>query len=173
MPAVKDMTDQKFGRLLVVEFVAVVDNTARWKCICDCGEVVVVSGNSLRRRLTTSCGCYSREVNSQHPNRLLHGHAKASGPTRTYNSWANMRQRCNNPKVRDFHNYGGRGITVCERWTKFENFLADMGEVPDGMELDRYPNNDGNYEPSNCRWATRKQNNATGRRRPKKKMERR
>jgi hypothetical protein len=68
-----------------------------------------------------------------------------------------MKQRCNDPKHRYFKNYGGRGIKICERWNSFENFLADMGERPEGMTLDRYPDNDGNYEMGNCRWATPKQ----------------
>lgn len=74
--------------------------------------------------------------------------------SRTYQAWADMKSRCSNPRQPKFAYYGGRGITVCERWLKFENFLADMGEAPEGLTLDRI-NNDGNYEPSNCRWATR------------------
>ena len=76
--------------------------------------------------------------------------------TPTYRSWWDMRQRCSNPKNTHFKHYGGRGITVCERWKKFDNFLADMGEAPPDLEIDR-KNNDGNYEPDNCRWATRSQ----------------
>jgi hypothetical protein len=77
--------------------------------------------------------------------------------TREYTSWEMMNARCNNPKATGYENYGGRGITVCERWRRFENFLADMGPRPAGTTLDRWPNNDGNYEPGNCRWATRAQ----------------
>lgn len=86
--------------------------------------------------------------------------------TRTYEAWKHMIQRCTNPHAKHFSYYGGRGITVCERWlSSFENFLADMGERPPGLTLDRYPDNDGNYEPDNCRWATWTQQAANRRKR--------
>ena len=84
-----------------------------------------------------------------------HGHNRP--PTPTYHSWANMLQRCRNPNTPTWKYYGGRGITVCERWLVFEHFLADMGERPAGTSIDRWPNNDGNYEPGNCRWATKQE----------------
>ena len=91
-----------------------------------------------------------------------------------YNAWVTMRQRCNNPNSVDYPNYGGRGITVCDRWNTFRLFLEDMGERPEGHTLDRYPDNDGNYEPSNCRWATPSQQNFNKRKpRPKLKRKRR
>lgn len=86
--------------------------------------------------------------------------------TPTYNSWAKMTDRCLNSGFTQFKDYGGRGIKICERWRQFENFLADMGERPKGKELDRI-DNDGNYEPGNCRWATHKENMGHTRRRPR------
>jgi hypothetical protein len=94
------------------------------------------------------------------PKNSKHGGAGRGRKTRAYHSWDAMIQRCTNPKTKAFKDYGGRGITICERWQhSFKNFLADMGEPPVGQTLDRFPDNDGNYEPTNCRWATRKQQN--------------
>lgn len=87
-----------------------------------------------------------------------HGHAGRKGPSPTYVAWACMRRRCSNPNTRDYANYGGRGITACARWSLFENFLADMGEKPVGLTLERNDNAQG-YGPDNCRWATRQDQN--------------
>lgn len=117
-----------------------------WKCICECGAVIEVVTGSLRGGRSKSCGCV---------NPTKHGHLKSGLRSRTYRSWESMKERCNNPNNTNYPNYGGRGISVCGRWiNSFENFLADMGERPEGKTLERINNKTGNYEPSNCIWAT-------------------
>jgi hypothetical protein len=168
-----DLAGQRCGRLTVIR-----DSGRRqhggviWLCRCDCGMDVAVSSNDMRRKNPTkSCGCFRAEVASAIARSHLeprHGHARREQMTGTYRSWAAMRQRCLNPNVKAFKNYGGRGITICERWQIFENFLADMGERPAGDYSIERINNDGNYEPSNCHWAERAEQSANQRRRGKR-----
>lgn len=151
-----DMTGRVYGRLTIIERDASVSDSASWKCVCSCGTVVTVWGSSLRKGFTQSCGCLHKERTAEAT--TTHGHTSGGIWTPTYRSWASMIMRCFDPRQKSYADYGGRGITVCERWrSSFENFLADMGERPKGKTLDRFPNNDGNYEPGNCRWATPKQ----------------
>jgi hypothetical protein len=128
----------------------------QWLCRCDCGTIKIVPQRGLRDGTTKSCGCYGKERSK---NQIVHGHARSRGgdkPTPTFNAWRTMLQRCTNPNEGQWENYGKRGIKVCDAWLQFENFLADMGEKPEGTSLDRIDVN-GNYEPSNCRWANPKQ----------------
>ncbi len=145
-----DLIGQRFGRLLVIsKGGSTKANKTLWVCQCDCKSPLrqIPTGN-LRSGVSTSCGCLTRENAAKKATK--HGHAKSGISSKTYNTWRGMISRCAN---KDDPYYGGRGIAVCQRWLVFSNFLEDMGERPDGLEIDRR-NNDGNYEPENCRWAS-------------------
>lgn len=151
----KDISGIRFTRLVVVCFShRVKSGHSFFVCDCDCGNTVVVRKDSLVKKSTTSCGCLSADESRKRFTK--HGLHKTS----EYVAWQNMKERCEDSTNRFFHNYGGRGIRVCERWSGphgFANFIADMGLKPHAdLTLDR-TNNDGNYEPGNCRWATRKE----------------
>lgn len=119
---------------------------------CACGAETEAFTYNAKSGHTSSCGCIRKSVTSARS--TTHGHKPLDGPSRTYAAWVGMRQRCNNPSRADLKNYGGRGIYHCPRWINFEVFLADMGECPAGLTLDR-EDTQGHYYPSNCRWVTR------------------
>jgi hypothetical protein len=159
MPAKLDLTGKRFGRLVTVRHaqeVAGPKAATRWECICDCGTHLLASTRSLRSGHTKSCGCLQKERVTQRSTR--HGLTK----TPTWRAWRAMVARCTVSTNASYPSYGGRGISVCPRWRQFENFLADMGDRPSGTTIDRV-DNDGNYEPANCRWATREQQDSNKR----------
>lgn len=153
-----DLTGRKFGRLRILSR-AQNDKFGRafWNCQCSCKQRTRISvmAKRLRSGHTRSCGCLCRELTRKAS--TTHGHTRDGKRSKTYRARISMIQRCTKKRHPAYSNYGGRGIKVCRRWlASFQNFLDDMGVAPKGFELDRI-NNDGNYKPSNCRWATRRQ----------------
>lgn len=154
-PNFQDLTGQRFGLLVVVRWSGRdVWKRAVWESRCDCGKSVAVKAWNLKNGHQQSCGCdKKRRIGNAN---ATHGHTRGDKPSKAYTAWLGIRRRCLNKNSQDYPDYGGRGITVCARWLdSFEDFLADVGEPPTaGHSIDRYPDNDGNYEPGNVRWAT-------------------
>lgn len=171
-PPIIDMTGKVYDRLTVMHRAPDIfygskrAKTIAWLCRCSCGKETVIAGFSLRTGASRSCGCLASELASERyralgkSNNYWHGHAKKGQFSPTFNSWRAMNERCGlgakrNPRSRNYQD-----VSVCGAWKGaggFANFLADMGERPEGMTLDRFPDPSGNYEPSNCRWATDEQ----------------
>jgi len=150
-----DLSGQSFGRLRVVGPVSLIKRRLRWNCICDCGQECVIAGDGLRNGKTTSCGCIQRRGAGNTTHGLGVGRRHPLSGT-----WSGLKQRCYNPKAKRFNRYGGRGITVCDRWLNgadgkpgFQCFVEDMGPKPTPQHSIERKDKDGNYEPGNCHWA--------------------
>lgn len=156
MPKFTDISGSQFGAWSVMRLAARKRGGSVYECHCKCGTIRLVHRSNLIAGKTQSCGC--EKANRVAEKRTTHGHSRSVNKraSKVYNCWSSMLTRCFNPKSAAYAQYGGRGITVCERWKSFENFLADMGEPCAWQSLDRIDVN-GNYEPDNCRWASDKQ----------------
>jgi len=145
-----DIIDQKFGRLIVIErdkTTPTKNRDSMWSCACDCGNTTTCRGRDLKKGATTSCGCFRKEF--ARDKATTHGESN----TAEFKAWTNMRQRCFSKQNASFNGYGGRGITVCDRWSSYINFINDMGDKPTRRHSIERADNDGHYTPCNCYWA--------------------
>ena len=148
---IKNLVSMRFGNLIVTEFSEISKHgKARWKCQCDCGKNTIVVGSSLVNGGTKSCGCMMRHFVSL--SKIKHGMCR----THEYYVWCAMIRRCSSPNDPAYHNYGGRGIHVCERWKSFIHFIEDMGSRPSAKHTIERMNNKNGYSPENCTWEIRK-----------------
>lgn len=160
-----DLTNQTFGRLKPQWPVGIRGIHNLWLCFCECGNFKAIEISKLTSGNTTSCGCYRIEAGrSIGLTNLRHGQARQSKESPEYRSWKSMLQRCTNPKAPDYSHYGGKGVSVCDRWrNSFEDFFSDMGSRPVRTSLGRF-GDEGDYEPGNCAWQTPIQQAANRRR---------
>lgn len=155
----RNLTGERFARLVVIERAPSNGRQGTyWLCSCDCGNRIVVAARHLTTGKTQSCKCLWEK-------RIKHGGTTHTKKSREYRAWIDAKRRCFNLNYIGYQNWGGRGITMCNEWRDdFGAFFRDMGPCPEGYELDRYPNNDGDYEKGNCRWTTHSENNRNTRR---------
>lgn len=158
MARIEHTIGERFARLVIASTVTRQCRSdpkkLEWFCRCDCGKELFVRAHALRSGRTKSCGCLAVESKHKRKGSPVYKDTINSTPgrLRSYRSWEKMKDRCFNPKNKNYKHYGGRGITIIERWLEsFDNFFDDMGERPEGLSIGR-KNNDGNYEPGNCRW---------------------